>query len=123
MGLFNNISFSHKGFLVGFFGDIGLQLIVHARGNLVGLKDYFELHSSLESACLAGGLMYGVSYIYDFFNLPIAIMPLFIYGGLLDIVFRQFGLMKTLNDTYYENINELNSFIWGGIPMVLIGLL
>jgi len=109
-----------QSFFIGFFGDLFLQFIVHVRGNIANLKMYFQLHGILESACIAGGMMFLFMYIYlKILKLKIDLYLLFIYGGILDIIFRQFNLMKTLQYTYYTANNQFESFIWGGIPMIL----
>jgi hypothetical protein len=102
--------------LVGFFGDWGLQLISLIRGDIVGLKKYFEHHGSLASAFIASGMMGFFTLLYKLSGLPVNHLNLFIYGVILDIIFRFGGIMRSLNDTYYKHITLLNSMIWGGLP-------
>ena len=113
--------FRVKLFFIGMFGDFLLQLISKLRGDIAGLKPYFELHGSLEAAFIAGGTMFIAAHIYNnILRLDTTnVITLFIYGGVLDIIWRQFHLMKTLDETYYKALNPILSFIWGGIPMIL----
>jgi hypothetical protein len=119
----NLFSLENKAFFVGFCGDFGLQLISKYKGDIVGLKNYFKQHGSLESMFIAGGMMYLFALIYVWMGFPKKNIYLFIYGGILDIIFRNFGLSTSLNNTYYKNISPINSFIWGGLPFVMINLL
>lgn len=109
-----------KAFFIGIVGDMILQTIVKLRGNFAGLKGYFEQHGIFESLCIAGGIMFIVTYIYQQTGLPLTIPYLFIYGGLLDILFRYLNLMPSLEHTYYAALNPIQSFFWGGAPMLLI---
>ena len=112
-----------KSFIVAALGDVGLQIVTKQKGDLVGLKDYYEIHGEIESVLIAGGLMYGLALLYEQLPFPITNFNLFIYGGIWDIIFRQSKISKTLNNTYYQNIGTpLISFIWGGLPMVLPNL-
>lgn len=118
------MNFADFCFFVGFFGDALLQLICKIRGNIAKLKNYFALHGPLESLFIAGGMMYLFGFIYmKFFvkvlHLTYNYLYLFLYGGILDIIWRQFNLFPSLKDTYYTANNPIQSFIWGGIPMVL----
>lgn len=115
----NKLLFRDKCFGVGFMGDFLLQLIVDYRGDLAGLKKYFEQHGKLESMFIAGGMMYCFGYIFELSEFEKNYQNLFFYGGLLDIIFRQYGLFESLNDSYYKELNSFQSFIWGGIPMIL----
>ena len=117
------MNFTEKAFLVGFYGDLGLQIISKYRGNIVGLKNYFNQHGSLESMFIAGGMMYLFMLIYVWIGFEKNIIYLFIYGGILDILFRNLELFSSLNNTYYKNISPINSFIWGGLPFVMTYLL
>lgn len=113
--------FSIKSFFIGVAGDIALQTIVKQRGNFAGLKDYFEQHGQIESYMIAGGLMFLVAFLYEMTNLPLKNSYLFIYGGIWDILFRYLRLMPSL-DGYYEALNPIQSFIWGGLPLILPNL-
>ena len=109
-----------KAFFIGLIGDLTLQSIVKLKGNFAGLKDYFMLHGIFESACIAGGIMFIATYVYQRLKLPLTIPYLFIYGGILDILWRQLNLMPSLEHTYYAALNPIMSFIWGSIPMMMI---
>lgn len=115
------MDYKTKAFFTGLIGDILLQLIVKYRGNFAGLKKYFEHHGVIASFFIASGMLYLFAFLYEYFNLPLNNYSLFLYGGLLDIIFRQFGLMKSL-DSYYSSMSPLNSFIWGSIPMIIPNL-
>ena len=104
-------------FFTGFFGDMALQLINKFRGNIAGLDKYFKLHGSIESLFIAGGMLWLFAFIYDKSKLPFTYQYLFMYGGLLDILFRQLMIFPSL-DTYYAALTPEISFIWGGIPMI-----
>lgn len=106
-------------FIIGFFGDLGLQLIAHVRGDIVGLSDYFKQHHSLESAFIAAGMMVGFTLLYQLSGLPVSWSNLFLYGVVLDVIFRNVNLMPSLTDTYYKHITPLNSMLWGGLPFVM----
>lgn len=109
-----------KAFFIGVLGDMILQTIVKLKGNFAGLKGYFEQHGILESLMIAGGIMFISTHFYQLAKLPITIPYLFIYGGILDILWRQLNLMPSLENTYYKAVNPIQSFIWGGIPMMMI---
>jgi hypothetical protein len=112
-------NFPTMSFFIGFFGDLLLQIIVKIRGNIANLKIYFEQHNGLESMFIAGGMMFLFAYLYDLFLLQKSFICVFLYGGILDIIWRQFQLFPSLTYTYYTANNQLESFIWGGIPMIL----
>ena len=109
-----------KAFFIGVFGDLTLQLIVKQQGDFAGLRDYFSQHGIMESAMVGGGIMFLATWIYLKLNLPLKIAPLFIYGGILDIIWRHLNLMPSLENTYYKKLTPFWSFIWGGIPMIMI---
>ena len=115
-------------FLVGFFGDAFLQIIVLIRGNIANLKVYFQRHGRLESMFIAGGMMFLFGWVYTQLQALFSVSLnnnyyLFLYGGLLDIIWRKFALFPSLTYTYYKANNPIQSFIWGGIPMMLPNLL
>ena len=109
-----------KAFFIGMIGDSILQMIVRYRGDFAGLKGYFEQHGIFESLCIAGGIMFIATYIYQQLGLPMKIIPLFIYGGILDILWWKFNLMPSLEHTYYAALNPIQSFFWGGFSTILI---
>jgi hypothetical protein len=112
-----------KSFLVGFIGDAILQLIVYLRGDLAGLKGYFQQHGMFESLCIAGGIMFLATLLFLLLRIPFTLFNLFLWGGFLDILWRQFNLMDSLKDTYYASLSWWMTFIWGGIPMIMVGLI
>lgn len=112
------MDFKQKAFIVGVVGDAGLQIIVKSRGDLVGLKKYFDQHGIGESLTIAGGMMFGFGWLFELSGLEMNNTNLFMYGGLLDIAFRKMRLFPSL-DGYYESLTPLESFTFGGIPMVL----
>ena len=114
--------FTDKAFWIGVIGDFALQTIVRYRGNFAGLKDYFKQHNMFESLMIAGGLMCLLAKLYVMTGLPLNNYYLFIYGGLWDLAFRYLRLMPSL-DGYYEALNHVQSFIWGGIPMLIPNLI
>jgi hypothetical protein len=109
-----------KAFFIGLFGDMILQTIVKFKGNFAGLKGYFKQHGILESIMIGAGIMLISTHFYELTKLPITFPYLFIYGGILDILWRQLNLMPSLEHTYYAALNPIESFIWGGIPMIMI---
>ena len=109
-----------KAFFIGMIGDLTLQQIVKYQGNFAGLRDYFNQHGILESMMIGAGIMFIATYVYQQLKLPLTVPYLFIYGGILDILFRQLNLMPSLEHTYYAALNPIMSFIWGGIPMIMI---
>ena len=117
------MNFRDKAFFIGMGGDLALQVITKQRGDFAGLKEYYEIHGEIESLFIAGGMMFGFSYLYQLSGLPITNTNLFLYGGMLDVIFRNGKISKTLNETYYKNTTPLQSFIFGGIPMVLPNLI
>lgn len=111
----------YKSFFIGFFGDAILQLITYFRGDIAGLKKYFQIHGSFEALLIAGGIMFISTYVFMALKLKFSYAILFLYGGILDLLWRYLRLMKSL-DSYYEALDPITSFIWGGIPMILIKL-
>jgi len=109
-----------KAFFIGLVGDLILQQIVKYKGNFAGLRDYFNQHGILESMMIGAGIMFIVTYVYQQLKLPLTVPYLFIYGGILDILWRQLNLMPSLEHTYYAALNPIQSFIWGGLPMLMI---
>lgn len=103
-------------FIVGVLGDSILQ----SAGDIAGLKPYFKQHGIFESLLIAGGIMFISTWLFLILKLPLNYVTLFIYGGVLDIIWRKFNLMPSLTKTYYNALNPVYSFIWGGIPMILV---
>ena len=117
------LSFRDQCFITGSIGDLLLQSIVKMGWNIANLKGYFDLHRPFESMFIAGGMMYFLGYIYELLPIEQSYFNLFMYGGLADVIWRQFSLFGTLTNTYYKANNQIESFIWGGIPMILPKLL
>jgi len=107
-----------KAFFLGFIGDMILKTIVNLGGNFGGLKVYFEQHDILETVFISAGSMFLATLIYEQTGLPLTIPYVFIYGGLLNIIFKKI-IMLTLENTYKE-LNLIQSFLWGGLPMLMI---
>jgi hypothetical protein len=104
--------------LVGFFGDILLQLLVKYNVGNWGLKDYFKQHGSAESMFVAAGMMAIFYVIYIISGLPLKIGYIAVYGVILDLIFRLTRLFPSL-DGYYASLNYVESAIWGIIPMII----
>jgi hypothetical protein len=113
------MNFTEKAFITGFVGDLGLQIIANKRGDIAGLKEYFEQHGGLESSFIASSMMYGFANLYERLGFDKNNINLFVYGASLDIMFRQFKIMKSLNNTYYKNTTPIQSAVWGGIPFLI----
>ena len=113
------LKISKTAFFVGLVGDILLQLITHLRGNFAGLKHYFYTHGKLESLFIASGIMFLFMYIYLSVGLPYSIIYLFIYGALLDLLFRYGNLFPSLEE-YYKVMSVRNSALWGGLPFLFV---
>lgn len=113
--------FSRKAFFVGLFGDITLQLIENQRPNFAGLRGYFRQHGRMESMAIASAIMYFLALVYEMLGLPKNIVYLFIYGGLWDIAFRKLKIMPSLRG-YEKALSPLQTFIWGGISLVIPSL-
>jgi hypothetical protein len=108
------------GFLTGMIGDILLQLITYFRGNFAGLRDYFALHGILESIFIAGGILFTAGWVYEYLQLPMTYIHIFIYGCLVDIIYRNLHLMPSLDPTYHAALPPWLSMLWGGISLVLV---
>ncbi len=109
--------------LVGFFGDLVLQLLTkyfHMGGPTGwGLLPYFEKHGTNEAAFTAAGMM-GLFYVFylSILGLPLRLDYLAVYGIVLDFIFRKLQLFSSLNG-YYAHLNYFWSAVWGAIPMIL----
>ena len=109
-----------KSFFIGFFGDLILQIIVKIRGNYGGLNDYFQIHGPLESMMIGAGIMFILTYIYQLLKLPFKPIPLFLFGAIADVIWRQLNLMPTLKNTYYKILTPIESAFWGGFANLLL---
>lgn len=106
--------------ITGIVGDFILQMITkyHPAGNFAGLKDYFNIHGSVESLFIAGGMLAFFGLMMDILIINKSIVNLIIVGAVLDIIFRFYRLFPSL-DGYYAALSIPNSIIWGSIPMVM----
>jgi hypothetical protein len=108
-------------FLVGFFGDLILQISSPRLGGPTGwgLTPYFKQHGKAESLFIAGGMMalFYILYLYVF-RLKLNYLYLAIYGIVLDLLFRWFRIFPSL-DGYYGYLNYFWSFFWEAFSMVL----
>ena len=102
----NNINIESCAFIVGFFGDIFLQLYCK-NSDRCGLNSYFTQHGSAEAPFIAGGMGVLFFIIYNLFGLPLKWQYIAIYGVLLDIIFRKFMIFPSLKDYYISN-----TFFW-----------
>jgi hypothetical protein len=107
--------------LTGIIGDSMLQLgSAKGLGGQTGwgLNDYFKKHGRAESIFIAGGMMVIFYLIFIAINLPINFFLLAIYGVLLDLLFREAMIFKSL-DGYYAYFNYFWSAVWGAIPLMM----
>ena len=108
--------------VTGMLGDSMLQLgAANGLGGPTGwgLKDYFKQHGRAESIFIAGGMM--VIFFLGLISAswpPITLLSLAIYGVLLDLLFREAMIFKSLKG-YYEYFNYFWSAVWGAIPMMM----
>ena len=105
-------------FIVGVVGDIALQAIVESRGDLVGLKPYFEKHGRAESVTIAGGVMYGTTYLFQQTGFAETDFNLFVFGGVIDLMFRYGNIYPTLKP-YYKALSVPESIFWAGFPLIV----
>lgn len=109
------LSWTEACLLTGFLGDAGLQLLDHGTW---GLTQYFTQHGRTESLFVAAGMMGVFGGLYSLAGLPLAVLPLLLYGGGLDLVFR-YTMVATSLEGYYQAMPVWLSFLWGGIPFVI----
>ena len=107
-------------FLVGFVGDAVLQFAVNKLGFDMGLKVYFKQHGKAESLFIAGGIV-ALSYIIYLLvlNLPLTYLNLFIYGFIIDLIFRYTHIFPSLDESYYKYPVLQTAIIGGSIPAML----
>jgi hypothetical protein len=123
MFIINKMNIVSIATIVGFFGDMGLQILLAQ--NLGGpsgwgLKPYFERHGQVESLFTAAGLM-GIVYIVYIYMLRLPLNPVYLvlYGIVLDVIFRIFNIFPSLSE-YHEHQNYFNSIFWGTtIPLLI----
>jgi len=106
-------------FLVGFFGDLFLQILCKSTSFDYGLRDYFTQHNGPEALFIAGGMMALFMIIYNLTGLPLKWQYLAVYGVILDLLFRTFNIFPSL-EGYYSSLNHFWSGLWQSVSMVLI---
>lgn len=129
MGI-NKADVAISGFIVGFLGDLLLNFLTQKAKVLdAGLIDYFPLHRTLEAAFIAGGLVAASIYIalvlwenlfcqsIDNSNNWYTGLYLLVFGSILDLFFRYFHLMPTL-DGMYEKLSIPVTMLFAGGPLV-----
>jgi hypothetical protein len=121
------------GFIVGFIGDLGLNLSTQKLKILdAGLIDYFPLHGTIEAAFIAAGLVSFCVYISLFIweqlikirygsdktiadvKYRYTIIYMFIFGCILDLFFRYLHIMPSLNGMYEKLSIPVSMFFAGG---------
>ena len=106
-------------FLVGFFGDIFLQVLANTTSFDFGLRGYFKEHGSVEAPFIAGGMMVLFTIIYNLFKIPLKWEYFAIYGVILDILFRTFMIFPSLKG-YYSALTPFWTCLWEAVSMVLV---
>ena len=106
-------------FLVGFFGDIFLQLLAKFTSFDYGLRGYFKEHGAVEAPFIAGGMMVLFIIIYGLTGLPLKWQYFAIYGVILDILFRTFMIFPSLKG-YYAALSPFWTCLWEAVSMVLV---
>jgi hypothetical protein len=110
-------------FVVGLVGDILLNFSTQNLGYDFGLKKYFKHHGALEAMFIAAGLMWASMWLglklwpLDI-NHPDTVLFLFLFGSVVDVLFREYRLMPTL-DGMYKSLHPFLSMIYAGGPLVL----
>ena len=108
----------------GIVGDSLLQLgAANGLGGPTGwgLDEYFKQHGRAESIFIAGGMMvifFLILICTPWPTRPITFIVLAIYGVLLDLLFREAMIFKSLRG-YYEYFNYFWSAVWGAIPLMM----
>jgi hypothetical protein len=72
----------------------------------------------MESLFIAGGLVVGAQELFELLPIEDNDLNIFIYGGVLDLLFRYGRIFPSL-DGYYEALPVWLSFIYGGIPFLI----
>lgn len=106
-------------FLTGFVGDAITQFLTNI-GFDMGLEKYFKQHGRVESLFTAAAIvaLAYILYIYVL-KLPLTYTNLFVYGFILDLIFRYTHFFPSLNE-YYDSVSILKTSIIGGsIPAIL----
>jgi hypothetical protein len=108
--------------LVGFVGDIGVQLAVEndwLGKNGAGLKVYFAQHGRSESLFIASGLMAFFYTLYAMTGLPFKLQYIAVYAVLLDFMFRYGKVFNSLDGFYRENSIPITTTMGAIIPFIL----
>ncbi len=107
-------------FVTGFVGDAVLQFSINNLGFDMGLKNYFKQHGQVESLFIGGAIvaLAYILYIYGL-NLPLNYFNLFLYGIVIDFIFRFTRFFPSLNE-YYDKLSIFETSVIGGsIPAIL----
>jgi hypothetical protein len=107
-------------FLTGFVGDAVLQIAVNKLGFDMGLRDYFVQHGRVEALFIGGAIVVLPYIIYIYLlNLPLTYTNLFMYGIVVDFIFRYTRFFPSLNE-YYDKLSiPETTLIGGAIPAIL----
>lgn len=101
-------------FMVGLVGDMLLQIYTNNFGDGMGLKNYFEQHGKVESLLIGAAIVCFAYILYMVvLQLPLSYTNLFIYGILVDFVFRFTRFFPSLNE-YYDKLNIFQTAVIGG---------
>lgn len=109
-------------FVFGSIADLSLNYITRFDAFPdVGLRKYFKRHGVFEAMFIAGGLMFASTYIGLLLRpgnptRDGGVLYLFVYGALIDILFREWHLMPTL-DGMYDVLRPSTSMLWAGGPL------
>jgi hypothetical protein len=109
-------------FVFGFGFDLILNILVHTPNFWdVGLYNYFNIHHTLEAMCIAGGLMlicmWGILTLWGGDpNRSGTVGFIFLIGMIIDVIFRVFHIMPTLNEMYIK-LGPITSMLWAGGPL------
>jgi hypothetical protein len=102
-------------FAVGFFGDLGVQLLPHGQA----LTEYFAQHGRFEAMLIAGGALTCVFTLYYLTRLRFTLWAVLGLGILIDVVAR-LGLIPSLK-SFYQSTGVLASILVAGIlPVFLV---
>jgi len=109
------MNFTEAGIVTGIVGDFLLQTFFKGK---YGLRPYFDQHGSMESLFIAGGMMGYFCFIAQYFGWTSSWTQLMVYGGALDIFFRESMIMESLR-SYYDENGRIFTIIWGGLPFII----
>jgi hypothetical protein len=115
-------SASMGAFVFGFGFDLLLNILVRTHGFWdVGLLEYFNIHNTLEAMCIAGGLMlicmWAILTLWGGDpNRDGTTEFIFVAGMMIDVIFRLFHIMPSL-DEMYTKLSPITSMLWAGGPL------